>query len=429
MVWVSDGTAPATACFTISDQLTIPLPIPTDPTLTITPAEPSPLLPATITAHAASERPLEYAFAVRVNDGQHTTWQVLQPFSTAAQCSWTPAEAGSYTLMALTRAAATPDGPGITITQNCTVAVPPALGVAQYHGDTSAAVSYTFDDGMICQTDVIAPLFAEFGFHATFYINTVWMLENNDFTDPWKPGDWAGWRRVISAGHEVGNHSISHPDLTTLDSAALQQEVNGNADIITQHLGVAPLTFAYPYNSWNEQVKQVVSQRHIWARERMIPLEEESFTLAFANSLVDTAITEHTWIVPFGHGVDGAGWSPISSSILRSHLIYVKARSDANAIWVDTAANVARYVQERDTAQLQLQSSAAGIRTFTVQCPGLDPAIYTVPLTVKVSTGTVTATTATATRGATNLPIVAIRPGWILVDVVPGPDAVIVTYQ
>jgi hypothetical protein len=171
-----------------------------------------------------------------------------------------------------------------------------------------------------------------------------------------------------------------------------------------------------------------VLQRYIYGRDTFISLETENFTLSFANKIVDDAIAQHTWVLPNGHGVDGAGWSPISSSVLRDHLTYVKGRSDAKAIWVETVANVAKYVKERTAAQVLLTASTNGACTFTVQCPTLNAAIYDAALTIKVNTGDITATTATATRGTTPLPVV-IKPGYLMVDVVPGATAVTVTYQ
>ena len=144
--------------------------------------------------------------------------------------------------------------------------------------------------------------------------------------------------------------------------------------------------------------------------------------------MIDSAITDNKWIHPSGHGVDGFGWQPISSALLRQHLAYVSGKK--TVVWVDTMANVARYIAECDAAQLTLSLDSNGNRSFTVQCPGLDAAIYTMPLTIRFEMGgNITPTSAKAVRGATSLPILALNPGVILIDVVPGPGAVTVTYQ
>jgi len=64
------------------------------------------------------------------------------------------------------------------------------------------AVSLTFDDGMRSQLEVALPILAENGLRATFYVNS-------------RGPDWRGllapWKAVAEAGHEVGNHTVSHP--------------------------------------------------------------------------------------------------------------------------------------------------------------------------------------------------------------------------
>ena len=64
------------------------------------------------------------------------------------------------------------------------------------------AVSLTFDDGMTSQLEVAIPMLDEHGLEATFYVPP--RHEN------WREG-LLPWRDVVRAGHEVGNHTVSHP--------------------------------------------------------------------------------------------------------------------------------------------------------------------------------------------------------------------------
>jgi hypothetical protein len=69
---------------------------------------------------------------------------------------------------------------------------------APYRG----AVSLTFDDGTPNQLEKAVPVLDEFGLKGTFYI-------------PPRGDNWrsrlAPWREVAAAGHEIGNHSLTHP--------------------------------------------------------------------------------------------------------------------------------------------------------------------------------------------------------------------------
>ena len=68
-------------------------------------------------------------------------------------------------------------------------------------GDCKGAVSLTFDDGSQPQLDIAAPILKEYGLLGTFYINPR--------GDDWKQR-LAPWHEVALAGHEIGNHTISH---------------------------------------------------------------------------------------------------------------------------------------------------------------------------------------------------------------------------
>lgn len=65
----------------------------------------------------------------------------------------------------------------------------------------SGAISLTFDDGMRSQAEVAAPLLQQYGLRGTFYVNP-----RENYREQLAP-----WRAVADAGHEIGNHTVSHP--------------------------------------------------------------------------------------------------------------------------------------------------------------------------------------------------------------------------
>lgn len=64
------------------------------------------------------------------------------------------------------------------------------------------ALSLTFDDGLSSQLEIAVPALNEHGLHATFYF-----CPNGD---DWR-SNLSSWREVAEAGHEIGNHSLTHP--------------------------------------------------------------------------------------------------------------------------------------------------------------------------------------------------------------------------
>src|SRR5690349_2574380 len=62
------------------------------------------------------------------------------------------------------------------------------------------AISLSFDDARLSQPDAGIPMLDSFGVKATFYLNPGPMKERLE-----------GWKKAVAAGHEIGNHSTTHP--------------------------------------------------------------------------------------------------------------------------------------------------------------------------------------------------------------------------
>ncbi|MCS7222265.1 MAG: polysaccharide deacetylase family protein [Anaerolineae bacterium] len=68
-------------------------------------------------------------------------------------------------------------------------------------GDCQGAISLTFDDGLASQLALAVPLLNRFDLRGTFYLNP-----RDGFEQALAP-----WREVAAFGHELGNHTVSHP--------------------------------------------------------------------------------------------------------------------------------------------------------------------------------------------------------------------------
>jgi peptidoglycan/xylan/chitin deacetylase (PgdA/CDA1 family) len=65
-------------------------------------------------------------------------------------------------------------------------------------------------------------------------------------------------RELIRAGWEIDAHSLTHPDLTTLDPAALRREVAGSRAAIQKAFGVPADAFCYPAGRFDPAVEAAV---------------------------------------------------------------------------------------------------------------------------------------------------------------------------
>ena len=66
-------------------------------------------------------------------------------------------------------------------------------------------------------------------------------------------------RRIAGAGHEVGNHSWSHPFLPDLTPAQLREQIDRTAEAVERVTGQAPTRFRPPYGSQTPEVLAVLS--------------------------------------------------------------------------------------------------------------------------------------------------------------------------
>ena len=84
---------------------------------------------------------------------------------------------------------------------------------------------------------------------ATFFFDGSWVKKNPDLA-----------KMIKEAGHEIGNHAYSHPDLKQRSVAQTKEELQKTNDVIKATLGITPKWFAPPSGSFNEATIQVADQ-------------------------------------------------------------------------------------------------------------------------------------------------------------------------
>jgi len=219
-----------------------------------------------------------------------------------------------------------------------------------FPNDKRAAISFTFDDGSREHFDMAVPFLNEFGFKATFFV--IAGLTREQKSDPlvdnrqcawWAEVSWQEWRDAANQGHEIGNHSLTHPVLPRArEPHRLTAEVTDSARLIEEKIGQWPASFAYPYNKSSDAVRQLVLQHHHAVREERIRYGGPGFTLVKANGYIDRAIRKGLWIVPMIHGI-GRGFDPLDPNVFRQHLQYIKDREAE--VLVDTFGAVSDWVK------------------------------------------------------------------------------------
>ncbi len=107
----------------------------------------------------------------------------------------------------------------------------------------SPVVAMTFDDGPHPKnTPRLLDMLKERKIKATFYL-----IGNRVVTWP----EIA--KRIADEGHEIGNHSWSHPFLNKLSNARVLKEIDKTTMAIWNHTGRPPVTFRPPYGAFTRR--------------------------------------------------------------------------------------------------------------------------------------------------------------------------------
>ena len=121
-------------------------------------------------------------------------------------------------------------------------------------------VVLTFDDGyQDFYTDAF-PVLNRFGYSATVFLPTAYI---GDAGRPFKGLECLTWgqvRELQQAGVEFGSHTVSHPQLRTLHTDEVRDELRRSKHTIEEKLGCPVRSFSYPYAfpETDRQFKQMV---------------------------------------------------------------------------------------------------------------------------------------------------------------------------
>ncbi|MGW4029349.1 polysaccharide deacetylase family protein [Streptomyces sp. NPDC004838] len=65
-----------------------------------------------------------------------------------------------------------------------------------------------------------------------------------------------GTRRIVAEGHQIGNHSYTHPDLVQLDAPTAFAELRDTSRTVRAQTGRAPTLFRPPFGSTDARTRQ-----------------------------------------------------------------------------------------------------------------------------------------------------------------------------
>src|SRR5581483_9760886 len=123
--------------------------------------------------------------------------------------------------------------------------------VAQAASDEERTIALTFDDGPHPElTPQLLEILERQQVPATFFVVGTCAQRWPEVV-----------RRAFSAGHEIGNHSWSHPFLTECSAARVTQEIERTDALLHDLTGERPNTVRPPYGAVNGEIRQIALPR------------------------------------------------------------------------------------------------------------------------------------------------------------------------
>jgi peptidoglycan/xylan/chitin deacetylase (PgdA/CDA1 family) len=229
-----------------------------------------------------------------------------------------------------------------------------------------AAVSLSFDDSRLSQIDTGLAVLRKEGVKATFYVQAPRVEQRLD-----------GWKTAVAEGHEIGNHTMTHPctgnypfsrnnALEDYNLQKMAQQLDDNNQQIHKLLGVTPKDFAYPCGLKfvgrglkTKSYVPLVAERFLSGRGYLdeAPNDPSFVDLAQAmgtpfdnldfaqmKKLVDDAAKNGSWVIFVGHEIGSRAYQTTDVQALEQLCEYLK--DPANGIWLGTVDQVGSYVRD-----------------------------------------------------------------------------------
>jgi len=208
-----------------------------------------------------------------------------------------------------------------------------SLAPYTYTGFDKPRLSLTFDDGWEENVTTVLPRLNAFGYKSTQYYATQHITETNDTS---------GLEAFAAAGHEIGSHTITHPNLGTISLASVIYELTESQRVLETALGSSVPNFASPYGGYNTQVVSEIAK--LYRSHRTVDEGYNSkdnfdiYRLKVQNVLIGTspaqvaewvarAQQDKTWLILVYHkvGTTSLGAYDSYSSDFDQHLASIQA--------------------------------------------------------------------------------------------------------
>jgi peptidoglycan/xylan/chitin deacetylase (PgdA/CDA1 family) len=146
----------------------------------------------------------------------------------------------------------------------------------------------------------------------TFFLTGRWVLENPLYA-----------RQIADDNMEIANHTLNHPDLTTISDEKVREEITSAASAIESVTGKSPWPlFRYPYGARDARVSQLVKglgyRSVFWTYDSLDsvgPPKSAEFLISRITGLSDSQLDGAVILLHLGNFTSGEALDPILANL------------------------------------------------------------------------------------------------------------------
>ena len=116
----------------------------------------------------------------------------------------------------------------------------PVYGVGRSDNRIALTIDAAWDAD---KTPFILDTLDKYNVKATFFLCGVWVKQYPDFV-----------KEISKRGHEIGNHSLTHPHMAQMDAIAIQKELKDLDDMLEELTGHRSTLFRPPFGEYSDTV-------------------------------------------------------------------------------------------------------------------------------------------------------------------------------
>jgi peptidoglycan/xylan/chitin deacetylase (PgdA/CDA1 family) len=153
-------------------------------------------------------------------------------------------------------------------------------------------IALTFDDGPGQYAGTLLDTLKKYDAKVTFFLEGQYVKSRPAYV-----------KRMAAEGHELGNHSYSHPDFTKSEAGTIKSEIQKTQDAVKKASGVEPKLLRPPYGLADLQVSDIAAQYGMpmilwtagsqdWSTKNVEAIKKKTLEVAQPNGI----ILMHDWV-------------------------------------------------------------------------------------------------------------------------------------